>query len=336
MNGGIMVIYLVTGATGHLGNTIISSLTGKGMNVRALVLPGEKTEGLLPESTMVYSGDVCDKASLERFFAVPDGEEAIVIHCAGIVSITSAYRQAIYDVNVTGTKNIVDQCIASRVKKLVYISSVHALPELPNGQMIEEIRKFSPDSVMGQYAKTKAEATAYVLAAADKGLDVSVLHPSGIIGPNDYGHGHTTQMIIDYCKGRLTAGVTGGYDFVDVRDVAEGVISCCGSGKPGECYILANRFCTVRELFTILGVKTKKKVRVFLPMGFAKAMAPLAELYYKMRRQTPLFTAYSLATLCGNASFSNEKAKRELKFTRRPLAQTLNDTVDWLKKQKRV
>jgi dihydroflavonol-4-reductase len=328
--------YLVTGATGHLGNTIISSLTKRGMRVRALVLPGEKTEGLLPESTEIIKGDVCDKASLERFFSLAKGEEAIVIHCAGIVSIGSAFRQAIYDVNVTGTKNIVDQCIVSRVKKLVYISSVHALPELPKGQTIKEIHEFSPDSVTGQYAKTKAEATAYVLAAAEKGLFVSVLHPSGIIGPNDYGHGHTTQMVTDYCKGRLTAGVKGGYDFVDVRDVAEGVISCCGHGKPGECYILANRFISVKEMFTILGAKTKKKVRVFLPMGFAKAMAPLAEMYYKIRRQTPLFTAYSLSTLCGNATFSVEKAIKDLKFTRRPLAQTLGDTVDWLKKQKRV
>ena len=93
-----------------------------------------------------------------------------MIHTAGIVSITSKYEQRVYDVNVTGTKVITDLCIEKKVKKLVYISSVHAIPELPAGQTMREVELFDPDKVIGLYAKTKAEATAYVMEAGKKGL----------------------------------------------------------------------------------------------------------------------------------------------------------------------
>ncbi len=101
--------------------------------------------------------------------------------------------------------------------------------------MIFEADDFDPAAVHGLYARTKAEAPRLVLAAGQAGLDVSVVHPSGICGPYDCGAGHLTQLFIDYYKGRLTACVAGGYDFVDVRDVADGIIAAAQKGKPGAC-----------------------------------------------------------------------------------------------------
>lgn len=330
-------IYLVTGAAGHLGNAIVNELTSKGLRVRAFVLPNDRAGQRLPQSVEVFTGDLLDKESLQRFFEIPRGMQAIVIHCAGIVTTSLKRRQIVYDVNVTGTKNILEQCLSSNVGKLVYISSVHAIPELPKGQIITEIKDFNPDKVLGPYAKTKAEATALVLEAVQKGLDASIVHPGGICGPLDYGPGHMTQLLMDYYKGKLTAGVHGGFDFVDVRDVASGVISCCRHGKAGECYILANRYISVRELLDVFHAVTgKRKIRLVLPLWLARISVPFYWIYYTLKGQRPLFSAYSLYTLSSNSAYSHEKARRELGYTVRPFFETVRDTVKWLKSEKKI
>ena len=323
-------LYLVTGAAGHLGGTVIRRLAEQGCAVRALCRAGEKRP---PEGAEIFYGDVCDSGSLEAFFSGLEGRAAVVIHCAGIVSISSKFNQRVYDVNVTGTKNVVDMCVAKGAAKLIYVSSVHAIPEMPKGQTMNESCAFSPDKVVGLYAKTKAEATRYVFDAVARGLDAEVVFPSGIIGPFDRGRSHTNQMVHDYVTGGLTAGVNGGYDFVDVRDVAEGILACAEKGEPGEGYILSGGFHSVRELFSTLhDITGQREIKTFLPFWFVNAVAPLCELYYKLRRQPPLFTRYSMFTLAGNSSFSNAKAASRLGFHPRALRETLADTVSWMQK----
>jgi dihydroflavonol-4-reductase len=320
-------LYLVTGAAGHLGSAVIRELKKMNKNVRGLVLQGEKN---IPEDIDIFYGDVTKKESLEDFFE-NSGAELIVIHCAGIVSITSNYSQLMYDVNVNGTKNIVELCIEKNVKKLVYVSSVHAIPEKPKGEIIFETKNFDPDKVVGNYAKTKAEATKYVLDSSRR-LNVSIVHPSGICGPYDFGDGHITTLVKDYYTGKLVAGIRGGYDFVDVRDVAKGITSCVVNGRVGECYILSNKYYSVKDILKLLyEVTGKKKIKSFIPLWFIRLMAPFAELYYKILKQRPLYTAYSIYTLNSNSIFSNEKAKRELGYTTREMKETLKDTVKWLK-----
>ncbi|NLV87197.1 MAG: NAD-dependent epimerase/dehydratase family protein, partial [Clostridiales bacterium] len=179
-------LYLVTGAAGHLGGEITRQLTESGKSVRVLVLPKEKN---LPKSMEIHFGDTRDKESLRPCFENLRGRKLIVIHCAAIVSIASKFNQTVYDVNVMGTKNITDLCMEYAVSKLVYISSVHAIAEAPRGMVIRETDQFNPNKVVGLYAKTKAEATAYVLDSAKKGLNACIIHPSGITGPYDMGRG---------------------------------------------------------------------------------------------------------------------------------------------------
>jgi len=327
--------YLVTGAAGHLGSAITRELIKRGREVRVLVLPNEKH---IPEGVCeVCHGDVCNKESLRCFFDHLENEKIVLIHCAGIVSIASGYIREVYEVNVNGTKNIVDLSEQHKIDKLIYVSSVHAIPEKPKGEMIVEIDDFNPNEVVGLYSKTKAEATAYVLAAAKRGLNVNVVHPSGISGPFDQGRGHLTTLVTDYYKGRLSAGMKGGYDFVDVRDVANGIISCCEKGLPGECYILSNKYFTVREILEMLHELTgKRKIKTYLPYWFVRMTAPLAEIYYTILRQPPLFTAYSIFTLRTNALFSHQRATDTLGYTTRDMRQTLRDTVSWLKEEGRI
>ena len=159
---------------------------------------------------------------------------------------------------------------------------------------------------------------------------------TGIIGPNDYGHGHLTQMVISYLNGSLTACVEGGYDFVDVRDVADGVIAATKKGKKGECYILSNRYIPVRELLNTLSrVTGGKSIKTVLPLWFAKMTAPLAELYYKIRHESPLFTRYTLYTLTSNARFTYEKARRDLGYKPRDISVTIKDTVSFLTRERK-
>lgn len=327
--------YLVTGAAGHLGSAVTRKLLSMNKNVRILVLPGEKN---IPEGNLeIYSGDVCQKESLKGFFENPTGERFILIHCAGIVSIASGFVQNVYDVNVGGTKNIVDLCEQNKIYKLIYVSSVHAIPEKKKGEIISEINYFNPNDVSGLYAKTKSEATAYVLDASRHGLNINIVHPSGISGPYDNGRGHLTTLVIDYYKGHLSAGMIGGYDFVDVRDVADGIIKCCDMGVPGECYILSNRYYTVKAILDILhGITGKPKIKTYLPYWFVRLTSPLSEAYYKILHQPPLYTAYSIHVLTTNAMFSHKKASDVLGYTTRDINQTLADTIDWLRKSGRI
>lgn len=331
-------VYIVTGGNGFLGNNIVRKLVeNKENEVRALVLPEDQINSLDGLNCKIYRGDVTKKESLSDIFKIEEDVELYVIHCAAIVYIKSKYNPKVYDVNVKGTKNIIEKVLEKNAK-LVYVSSVHAITEKPNKEIMREIKDFDPNKVKGQYAKTKAEIAKYVLGMVEqKGLNACIVHPSGIIGPNDFGNSHLTQLIIDFANGRLKACVNGGYDFVDVRDVTEGIINACDKGKSGECYILSNRYISIKELLdTISEVNDIKKIKVVLPMWLAKLTAPLSEKYYAILKQPPLYTKYSLYTLTSNSNFSNDKAKKELRYKNRDLRETIQDTISGLKQQKRI
>ena len=331
-------IYIITGANGFLGNNIVRKLVKNEENeVRALVLPEDNVNSLEGLNCKIYKGDVTKKESLSSIFEVPKNAELYVIHCAAIVYIKTKHNPKVYEVNVNGTKNVIDKVLEKNAK-LVYVNSVHAITEKPNNELITEISNFEPEKVEGQYAKTKAEIANYVLEMVkNKNLNACIVHPSGIIGPNDFGSSHLTQLIIDFANGRLTACVKGGYDFVDVRDVADGIISACDKGKKGECYILSNRYVEIKELLDIISeVRNTKKIRTILPMWLAKLTAPLSEIYYAILKEPPIYTKYSLYTLKSNSNFSNEKAKKELGFKNRELKETIKDTVTWLKEKNRI
>lgn len=327
-------IYLVTGANGHLGSTIINLLLKEKKNIRAFVLENDVLH--LDKKVEIIRGNITDKKSIYPLFKDLENKEVIVIHCAGIVTIASKFDQKVYDVNVVGTKNIADVALEYKVKKFIHVSSVHAILEEKN-KTIKEVDKFYPDKVEGLYAKTKAEASNYILDMSKKGLNAIVVHPSGIIGPGNYGKGHLSQLIIDYLNNRLTAIVKGGYDFVDVRDVADGILKAIEKGRVGECYILSNRYFEIKEIINLLHeVTNHKPIKTILPNWFAKLTAPIAELYYKILKQPPLYTSYSIYTLSTNSHFSHEKATKEIDYNPRDMKETLKDTVDWLKKIGRI
>ena len=185
------------------------------------------------------------------------------------------------------------------MKKLVYVSSVHALTEKPKGIEIDaETDAFNPDRLVGDYAKSKAMATRIVLDAARASLDASIVLPSGIIGPGDTAGGSITELLLSFLAGKLPIAVKGGYDFVDVRDVAAGIVSCAEKGVRGKCYILSGHYATIRDILeTVAGSTGIKKAVSYIPIALAKIVAPFYELDSIRRKKKLFFTPYAVHVL---------------------------------------
>ena len=326
--------YLVTGATGFLGRVVAEELVRRKAQVHALVLHDDPYTDLLPKEVRTVIGDVCDKSSLSDFFADADSRTC-VIHCAGIVSVVSRPGPRLYQVNVGGTWKVLRQCMEHDVGKMVYVSSVHAIPEKPKGCIISEDCEFSPGLVDGDYAKSKAAATELVFDAAERGLNASIVFPSGIIGPGDLQGGSFTSMAKSFLSGKLPFAVRGGYDFVDVRDVANGILACSESGEPGKGYILSGHYVTIRRMLQLVGKAAKLKYRsLCLPLGLARLAAPYYERRSLRERKPLFFTPYSVSVLASNGQFSHAAASERFAYQPRPIEETLGDMTAWLLNQK--
>ena len=316
---------LVTGATGYLGTVLVKTLYDAGYKVTSLALPGDDACFVAPYSDVRFA-DVCDKAAMEREIAGFD----VVIHLAGIIDISSRNRELMRRVNVEGTRNVAELCLKHNVKML-HCSSVHAIPCLPKGETMAEISEFDPDKVKGLYSKTKAEATRHVLGMAGNGLDAMIAFPSGIIGPYERKLSNIGQLIVDFLCGGLTAYLEGWYNFVDVRDVADGIRGMLENWSSGEGYILSGHKVSVEQMILeIAKASGQNMLRVKLPYWFVLGTSYLSEFYYFLLRKKPLFTHYSIQTLRSNCNFSNQKACDDVGFRARPWEESLADMTRWV------
>ncbi len=321
-------LYLITGATGHIGTVLVSALKEQNALIRVLVLPQERQYA--PTGVFVCEGDVTDIASLKAFFDTSGFEETSLIHCAACITVASKDNPQVWDVNVNGTENIMRMAEAAHIRRVIHVSSVHAIPEKPIGETITEVDSFSPDLVCGQYAKSKAAASEIVLEYARKGLNASIVHPSGVIGPGDlHRRNHMIRIIRAMASGKIPFAVRGGYDFVDSRDVVLGILGCEARGKSGECYILSGSYISVSELLNIIRrIVNKKPTKVELPYGLMRVIAPAAERLCLLFGQTaPLITPYSIYTLHTNGRFSPEKAMNTFDYRPRPIEETIRASL---------
>ena len=323
--------YLITGATGFLGRAVTEELVRRGAQVYALALSNDPYAKMLPKEVHVVHGDVCDKSSLAPFFITGADSRSCLIHCAGIVSVASRPESRLYRVNVAGTRNIMLLCSEYNVGRIIYVSSVHAIPEKPKGNVITEECDFSPMFVNGAYAKSKAAATEAVFAAIRLRLRATVVFPSGIIGPGDLACGSFTAMVKAFLAGKLPFCVKGGYDFVDVRDVVKGILACSERGDIGKGYILSGHYITIARMLQTVGKAANRKHRsIPVPLGFAR----LAASYFErssLKKKTPLFfTPYSVSVLASNGQFSHASATEDFSYQPRPIEETLRDMTEWL------
>jgi dihydroflavonol-4-reductase len=324
---------LVTGATGHIGNVLVRKLLDAGQSVRALILPGEDTLPLRDLPIEQVSGDVLDPPSLSKAMT----GVSRVFHLAGIISILPGRNELLRMVNVEGTKNIVAAAKRGGVQRLIYTSSIHAIHRAPEGVRIDERQPFDPRNPVGEYDRSKAEASLAVQAAAAEGLDSVIVCPTGVIGPNDYRRSELGQLILDCVDEKTQFYVDGAYDFVDVRDVADGMLLAADKGRSGETYILSGQRLSVKSIIDLLWEMTGKRfARIHIPFSLAQAASAFTPIYYRLSGAKPRFTPYSLSTLRSNSEISHEKASRELGYHPRKLLETLADTVEWFRRNKRV
>ncbi len=326
-------VILVTGAAGHVGNTLVRELVSQGKKVRALVLPGEDIKSLNGLPIEMVQGDVLKPETLPPAFAgVGD-----VYHLAGIISIMPGPNERMRQVNVTGTRNVLAACQQAGIRRLVYTSSIHALGRPRLGVVIDESLPFDPYCEAGEYDRTKAEATLAVLTAVQQGLDAVIVCPTGIIGPYDYRASETGQLIKGWMGERLSLLVDGIFNFVDVRDVARGHILACEKGRTGEAYILGGERVSLTTLWALVrdaaGIYSQT---VIIPLRLARAAARGAAMWYRLSRTNGRFTPYSLETVNDNSEISTTKARRELGYSPRPISETIRDTVRWWQERRRV
>lgn len=328
--------YLLTGAAGFLGSHICSQLLERNESVRAFVLNGDPSAKYIPEGVEQFEGNLCSEEDCQKFFDVEEGTETICIHCASMVTVNPDYSEKLMAVNVDGTDNMIAAVKKHpECKKLVYVSSTGAIPELPKGKRIKEVSHFYPydeNLVVGWYSRTKAIATQHVLDAAKKGMNACVVHPSGILGPNDMAVGETTKTVIKIIKGEMPVGMQGSFNLCDVRDLAAGCIAAADKGRSGECYILANEEVTLKAMCQILDNELHcGTCKAYLPLGIARTIAKTMEKKAARGGNQPIMTTFSVYNLERNNSFDYSKARKELGYTTRPYAETLHDEAVWLK-----
>ncbi len=335
------VIYLLTGAAGFLGSNICSQLIERGDKVRAFVLAGDPATKYIPEGVEIFEGNLCSADDCMRFFDVPEGTETICIHCASMVTVNPDYSEKLIAVNVGGTENIIAAAKAHpSFRKLVYVSSTGAIPELPKGQMIKEVDQFVPyddERVVGWYSRSKAMATQKVLDAAAEGLNACVVHPSGILGPNDHAISETTGTIIKIMNGEMPVGMGGSFNLCDVRDLAAGTIGAADKGRKGECYILGNKEVTLKEVAGMLHDACGCKQPLFyVPIALAYKLAAQMEKKAAKTGEKPLMTKFAVYNLDRNNCFDYSKAERELGYHTRSYAETLTDEAVWLVREGKI
>lgn len=318
---------LITGAGGHIGNVLVKHLYKKGYkDLRLFVQPNEDINYIKKYAKEIVRGDIRDIFDVSS--AVRGCEH--VFHLAGMVKISGVRKKLVYDVNVGGTKNVVDACLEKNVERLLYVSSVHALKE-PDTGAIDETLDADIRNLNGAYAKSKAKATIEVMNALQKGLDAVIVFPSGVIGPYDFRSSYTGSAIKGYISAKKTQYYFDGkYDFVDVRDVADGIFRAWKFGEKGQGYIISGSVSSLEEIIKAVEDSTGNTIkRRRVPGLIVKAAALLAPVYYAIARKKPILSKYSIDVLMSNSNISSRKAEEKLGYRARPLIETIKDMVRW-------
>lgn len=324
---------LVTGATGHIGNVLVRTLLAQQKSVRALVLPGEDLSPLAGLEVECIEGDILEPGSVFRALqGVQD-----VFHLAGVISIMPGRNRLVQQVNVQGTRNVLRMARLAGVRRLVYTSSIHALQRPPHGVVIDEAIPYDPEHAISAYDRSKAEASLLVEDAAVHGLDAVIACPTGVLGPHDYRGSEMGLVIRSAMRSGPQLCVDAAYDFVDVRDVASGLIQALEKGRTGESYILSGEQLSLTRLARLVQAALGRRAALLrLPISLARIGAWFGPWYYRLTHQTPRLTPYAVATVTSNSVISHAKASQELGYNARPLSETIRDTVHWLVERRSI
>jgi dihydroflavonol-4-reductase len=319
----------ITGATGLLGANLARELLARGHSVRATRRASSDVSHLGGMAVEWASADLGDPGGLTEAFRGAD----VVFHCAAQVGVTRRVTQAMTHANVDGTRNVIDAVRAAAVRRLVHCSSVVTIALSGDGTPSGEDAAYNFDArgMADGYGRSKTEAEGLVLAAARAGLDAVVANPTYMFGPYDV-RPSSGQLIVDVVRGKVPGLTPGKNNFVDVRDVARGMLLVAERGRAGERYILGGENATYGEIVERIAraagvrVPTWRVPRALsMPIGWAgDALEALGG--------SPLITSVTLSfAYCPDFVFSSDKAKRELGYSAGPLDSAIRDALAWFR-----
>ena len=314
---------LVTGGGGRLGNVLVRALLERGQQVRVLE-PGRRPESLEGLDIDFVSGSVLETDDVARAL---EGVN-VVYHLAAKIDLRPKKDPLMVAINVDGTRNVVDACLA-RGLRLVHTSSHHALEREPLDQPLTEDKPLALHEKC-EYHRSKAVGETIVLDACERGLDAVIVNPGSMIGPHDYEPSMVGVALIDMYHGRIPVLLDMLSDYVDVRDVADGMIAAAEKGRRGERYFLTGDVIPVTEMATVYGELTGAKVPTrALPLWVGWVLLPFSLAASAITKKDPFITADMLRASVSNEVVSHDKAARELGSSIRPLREALGDAVAW-------
>ncbi|MDP9142863.1 MAG: NAD-dependent epimerase/dehydratase family protein [Pseudomonadota bacterium] len=320
------MIAAITGASGYVGLNLAQILLDAGHQVRAI--DRFRSLALDPRSSWVEA-DVMNPASMQSALAGVD----VVYHL--VAKITLAQEDpAAWAVNVDGVRNVAEAALACKVKRMVHVSSIASFDQNKCNRRLSEICDRSTDSKLPVYSRSKYAGEMEFLKVVKKGLDGVICYPTGVYGPIDHGAviSRLNAVLLDSARGKIPAMIVGGFDLVDVRDVALGLVLAAERGRTGENYLLGGHYIEMFDACCIAAQLVGRPGPKFaLPMGFARAVSAMIAKVAKSDTQqdNPLSKA-ALDTIATSPIVDRSKAARDLGYEPRPLEQTMSDLIAFL------
>lgn len=317
---------LVAGASGFVGSHTARLLAEQGRKVRVLIRQTSRTEALAGLPIEIVHGDVLDPGSLR----------AAMAGCASVFYSVVDPRFWLTDPapvhrnNVEGLQNAMAAALASGVERFVFTSSMGTLGLNPHGPVTEEIA-FNWHERASPYILARLEAEQrFVACCREQGLPGIALCVANTYGPGDYGPTPHGKALWDTARGALRAALDAGAPAVDIRDVAQAALLAETRGRIGERYILASEYVSNRELYTLATAQLGNAPPRFVPLGIAHAVAWIVERALKLLgRKDSMVSTDAVFLSHVFRQMDNGKARRELGWQPRPVAETVRDAVAW-------
>lgn len=316
----------ITGASGLLGGNLAAELDRAGHEVVATRRAGTKVAHLEDIQIAWRDAELGDVDALARAF---EGCAA-VFHCAAAVGVIREVKPEMTAANVTGTANVIAAAEKARVKRLVHTSSVVAVGLSTDGKPVDETApwNFEELGLIDAYAITKHRAEDLVRGAT---IDAVIVNPTYMFGPRD-AKPSSGKMIVDVVQRRIP-GMTPGYNnFVDVRDVAKGMIAAWQKGRDKERYILAGHDMTYADCFrTIARVAKVAPPRFAIPKAAAWVVGKYGDWVEKSGKDPLVNSTQIRYAFTDRFRFKSDKAARELGYTVSPLEPAIEDAISWFR-----
>lgn len=322
---------LITGASGFVGGAVARTLVQAGIDVRVIARRGSDPQNYARLNVESVDGDLRDRNSLRRALA---GCQQLY-HVAAHYALWAKDPSIFYDVNVTGTRTLLETARDVGIERIVYCSTIGAIGLPPGGGLGTEETPVSLDQMVGHYKRSKYLAEQEVLKLAREGLPVVIVNPSAPVGVGDVRPTPTGQVIVDFMKGRMPAYIETGMNIVDVDDVAAGHLLAMQKGRIGERYILGNQNLMLREVFEILGRLTGvKPPSVKLPRLAVLPLAYLNEWMANFTGKPPRIPLAGVKMAKYKMHYDCRKAIKELGLPQTPPEVALEKAVRWFREHK--